>query len=381
MTLDTQASEKGTIVDIFIAMSHDNGTCSIYRPERRRGRKRRATSDVRESDLIKKRRCLVASINSWTPVRCCRRYCFEEVGVERCRALRELFLTVSRDERKAELIELLDERDEEGNATGFVIYGWRVCWQMLINTLGVSKSLICNVLGLPSAIASPFPGRLGGSDISLTKKTAVIAFFRTLADEVADEIPNKDERHLPHGNKRVVFALYKDNESRYGREPCSASHFYSTWKLFASHIKCRRNHGFTVCDTCTLFKERLMSLARILGCEKQRQNRKKNFANHLNHVISERAEYRRVQMEATDRPNDVLSVIIDGADQAKFGLPRFHTQTKMETGQSLKQKVTGVCFHGVLQRKDFVCFFTSAHNVPSGANQTADALCRSLLLL
>lgn len=77
----------------------------------------------------------------------------------------------------------------------------------------------------------------------------------------------------------------------------------------------------------------------------------------------------------------MLSVIIDGADQAKFALPRFPTQTKREGGHGMKQKVTGVLFHGSVLRQDLLCFFTAADNIPSGANQTIDALSRALFVL
>lgn len=56
-------------------------------------------------------------------------------------------------------------------------------------------------------------------------------------------------------------------------------------------------------------------------------------------------------------------------------------KTKRETGNAMKQKVTGVLFHGAVMRQDFVCFFTSSDNLPSGENQTIAALCRSLFVL
>lgn len=188
----------------------------------------------------------------------------------------------------------------------------------------------------------------------MTMKSGVIAFLRILADEVADEIPNSNERHLPHGNKQLVFLMYQDNERRYSRSACTQSHFYQTWKEFAGNIKCRRSHGFTVCDTCTQFKEKLLSVARCTGKEREREVLRKGFGNHLLQVRTERAEYRMVQTMSTERPNEVLSVIIDGADQAKFALPRLPTQTKREGGHGMKQKVTGVLFHGSVLRQDLL---------------------------
>lgn len=226
-----------------------------------------------------KRRKLVESVNSWIPSQCCRKNCVSIVGTENCRQLRELFLNAPRDTRKAMLISFVSAFDLGANGASFVICGSKVCWNLLIGTLSVSRSMISNVLQLPSANASHLPGRTGGTDGSSTMKSGVVAFLRVIADEVADELPNCNERHLPHGNKNIVFLLYQENERRYSRHPCQQSHFYHVWKEFVPHIKCRRNHGFTVCDTCTHFKERLEGIGRLPGHEKERCVLKRVSAN------------------------------------------------------------------------------------------------------
>lgn len=145
-------------------------------------------------------------------------------------------------------------------------------------------------------------------------------------------------------------------------------------------MKCLRRHGFTACDTCVNFKEQLVTVARVLSKEKDRISLKERFHRHLKMVQYEISEYRRIQTLSTEQPKKYLSVIIDGADQAKFGLPRFPQTTKRETGHSLKQKVTGIVFHGAISRQDFVAFLTSAENLPGGSNQTIDSFCRSLFV-
>lgn len=330
------------------------------------------------SQLQKRRRILLEAINSWLPIDCCRNSCAQKIGVENCRSLRQTFLQESRDTRKSLLRNFASETVGDRNV--FVLNGVTVCWSFVIRNLEASRSLISNVLQLPSANASHLPGRIRGTDGSLTKKS-VVAFLQILADEVGDELPNRRERHLPHGNKNVVYLLYHENERKYSQNPCNSSHFYQVWKKYVPHIKCRRNHGFTVCDTCTHFKERLQRLARVEVHKTERTALKKGFDTHLKHICAERTEYRMVQNMAREKPKEVLSVIIDGADQAKFGLPRFPTQTKRETGDAVKQKVTGVLFHSGLLRQDFLSFFTSADNLPSGANQTINTFCRALFVL
>lgn len=339
-------------------------------------KRRKINSSRGSSSLELRRQEDLANIDSWEICVCCKRNCAVNLG-EMSRDLRAVFLDLCRDERKRTLASFVKEVN---GAARFVISGVVVCDAFVIGCLDGSKTLISNVLGRPSANASQLPGRNGvnGREGSASKKAGIIAFLNILADKVSDEMPNKSERHLPYGNKIIVYALYRDNEVIFGRQAAESSFFYHTWKHFLSHIKCMKHHGFTVCDTCVMLKSNLQRLAPVLGAEKERGLIKKQLHQHLDLITFERAEYRRVRSMATEQPNRVLSVIIDGADQAKFALPRFPQSTKRETGKALKQKVTGVLFHGSLRRTDFLSLFTSAENIPGGANQTIDALCRAL---
>ena len=233
---------------------------------------------ILKSRLQKRRRQSIQNINNWMLKRCCKRLCVFEVDTEKCRAMRENFLSISRDERKARLADLIVP-DPQCSQRYFYCDGWQVCWRMVIDTLEVSRTMIANVMELPSANATHLPGRMGGSDGSLTKKSSVISFLRALADDLGDEMPHSIERHLPHGNKYLVYMLFRENEGMYGRQACSSSHFYETWKLYASHIKCRRRHGFSVCDTCTSFKEGLLSIARKTRYENLEKNLRKDSAH------------------------------------------------------------------------------------------------------
>lgn len=338
------------------------------------------SSQNARSALVKRKREDLANIDNWRPTQCCRKDCISVIGLERCRALREIFLKHERDERKAMLLEFV-QHDEDSDEWKIAVDGVISCWMFNKKVLDCSKTLVSNVRRLPSANASHLPGRLRGADGSNLKVSHIIAFLRTLADEIADEIPNSNHRHLPHGTKKLVFVLYFETEKLSGREPCTASHFYRAWKTYLPSIRCRRNHGFSCCDTCISFKERLLGLARVPSAARERNIVMSGFRQHLKTIRLERAEYARVRALATEQPNANLSVIIDGADQQKFSLPKFAVTGKRETGSAMKQKVTGVLFHGCLEKNDFLSFFTSADNVPAGANQTIDAFCRALFVL
>lgn len=340
-----------------------------------------SSSNRQKSKLSRKRMLQIGSLDDWVPSYCCRRLCSEHIGTEHCRNLHGLFLGLRRDERKKELCDIVKSVGDSGEGQRVVINHVGVCNRFLVETIGVSRTLTSNVLGLPSANASRFAGRNGGTEGSYSKKSGITSFIRILADAMCDEIPHKNERHLPHGNKRLVYLLYKHNEHRYARQPSQESFFYRVWKQFMPHVKCLRRHCFTACDTCVMFKEKLQDMARVPSRDREREVLRNQFNQHLKLVQLERAEYRHIQTLAAEKPKDYLPVIIDGADQAKFGLPRFPQATKRETGRALKQKVTGIVFHEGLSRQDFVSFLTSPENLLAGANQTIDAFSRALFVL
>lgn len=346
------------------------------------GVRRSHPSNPFSSRLQKRRAQNLSDIDHWIPERCCKLKCPERIGVEFCRQLREKFLKCdSSVERKSRLLEFVHNKHSSGR-NPILINNVRPCWNFLLGVLDVSYTMVSNVRQLGSANASHLPGRLGGGTCgSGTKSSFVVAFLNILADEVADEIPNRRERHLPHGNKKIVYSLYHEGELDFGRTPCRESHFYKTWRIMVPHIRCRRNHGFSTCDDCVMYKERLQELARSHKDRSTRKEHLRQFQQHLRIMRLERAEYARTRVMASEQSAEVLSVIIDGADQSNFTILKFAVKAKSDTGLAMPQKVTGVIFHGALSREDFLCFYTSADNVPGGANQTIDAFCRGLFAL
>ena len=331
------------------------------------------------SNLERKRKEALEKINEWNGVEeCCKRNCFHYLGTEFCRSLREEFLSLKRDQRKARLLDFVT--DENNNQVS--INGHRPCWTFLNEALWVSNQMVTNCRGLRSANASSLPGRMGGVSSSASKAHQVMAFLSLLADGIADEFPNSRERHLPHGSKQMVYNFYYEHAISIGGKPCGKPYFYHIWRKYRRFIKCRRNHGFSTCDTCIMFKERLLRLCNVGSFTSTERTRVMNgFKSHLHFVRNERAQYALNSLRPIDDSERAISVIIDCADQTKFGLPRFPMKGKRETGMSIKQKIAGVLFHKALGGEDFLCLFTSPHNLRGGANLTIDALCRGLFAL
>ncbi len=57
---------------------------------------------------------------------------------------------------------------------------------------------------------------------------------------------------------------------------------------------------------------------------------------HIQFVTKERTEYAMYRNRAVRKPAEVCSIIIDGADQAAYGLPHFIHGTKNLRGDAMK---------------------------------------------
>ena len=292
--------------------------------------------------------------------------------------MRLQFLYLGRDDRKALLSQFVDKNEPHH----VFIDGHRTCWTFLNKAFELSHQVIANCRKMRSANASHLPGRMGGIGSSVSKASQVMAFLTELADAMADEYPNSSERHLPHGTKDIVYSFYCERACKIGQNPCTKPYFYKIWRSFRAHIKCRRKHNFSCCDTCIMYKERLVRLSNAVSFTSIERSRvMKRFKAHLDFIRNERAIYARHTLQPLHSEAKALSVIIDGADQSKFGLPQFPTKGKREYGMSMKQKITGVLFHNAIGAEEFLCLFTSPPNLRGGANQTIDALCRGLFSL
>ena len=81
------------------------------------------------------------------------------------------------------------------------------------------------------------------------------------------------------------------------------------------------------------------------------------------------------QYNAKLSPSDVMSLVIDGADQSAFGLPYFVTVTKDTKGHALKVKLVGVLEHGPDNR---AALYTMTEYFETGANHVIEGIHRYL---
>ena len=109
----------------------------------------------------------------------------------------------------------------------------------------------------------------------------------------------------------------------------SIPYFKSVWKNICHYVRARRRSGFQKCALSTLYKYRVREhLNNGLVFDEQQFM----FNEYIGMVMKERDAYLMRQMIAEKDPHRFLSVIVDDADEKKFGIPNFVEALKSDCG-------------------------------------------------
>ena len=103
----------------------------------------------------------------------------------------------------------------------------------------------------------------------------------------------------------------------------SRSTFYRIWSENYSYVTVPKHAAFSVCITCAQLHDRILSASKSEYrrdlLEKLQILRRK----HLDFVGQSRLQYRVDQDLAREKPEENVSICIDGMDQAKLRSPHF----------------------------------------------------------
>jgi len=156
------------------------------------------------------------------------------------------------------------------------------------------------------------------SVIAPHRQTGVLLAFASKKDVYAaycDDVGRKMEQpHLSREALRQLFLLLD--------KPASKSLFMTRWRSHHPHIKLRRSTRFAKCDTCVTLRECIQDRTGRGTVQEVAAARVEHSA-HLRDIRTERQCYHEKRKEAVERPQDALSIILDGADQGSYG--QLHT--------------------------------------------------------
>ena len=294
---------------------------------------------------------------------CCkRRQCWKEVDRNFVLHQRQSLLGAPRTERKEFL-----SRMRRNNS--FWLNETEVCENFLIKAFRFSKDLQASVLGKTWARASPTVEYRTPEVVPSPTRTAILLFLQRIAKGYGDLMPDKQEIHVPWVCKLHLYQKLV-REWRGPKTAPSASYFYRTLSQFAKDIKTPKIHRFTKCSACTQFDDILVrdsttpSKAKITIAAREK---------HIQLVRLERKGYMERQNRAKNDPKNFCSIVIDGADQAAFGLPHFVYDTKDTVGHKLKVKLVKLKEHG---HEPNVCLYLMTEEFATGTNHIVETIHR-----
>ena len=185
---------------------------------------------------------------------------------------------------------------------------------------------------------------------TLTPRRVGVAAWLTVTSQLHDPLPHRQELRFCCGTKKQVYDLFledvKDPEVWPDLQWVNYDFFLRVWKKdigYQSVTVRGKSTEFAKCDTCTQLNEMLSN--RRLSKE-EREFYHAELLKHDRLVKAERLAYEMRKREAAEKPNDILSLALDGGDQGAYGTPYFHQKTKeYDKWYKMRNYVVGVCVH------------------------------------
>ena len=117
------------------------------------------------------------------------------------------------------------------------------------------------------------------------------------------------------------------------------------WKEQFNNIKLRKINRFAKCSVCVELNEKINQNVTNKILFLQFSNELKQ---HIDLMYKERDCYAIKKLEAKENNSNKLSIIIDGSDFMRYGLPHFANPTKETSkGYKMQLKLMGVIIHGI----------------------------------
>jgi hypothetical protein len=173
----------------------------------------------------------------------------------------------------------------------------------------------------------------------------MVQWLEDFINKVGDYMPHKNEIHITVGSLKKLYSMYK----RY----CSTHLItgvvsYETMRLkfqdVKDFVKIPKTKMFTRCDTCDDLDTKIKDSQN----PKQKKVHELNKSTHLQWQFNEREVYYRHRYQAQKPNSDVACIIIDGMDQKKTNVPRYHTRLSKSCDnlEQLGVTIIGSLIHG-----------------------------------
>ena len=144
------------------------------------------------------------------------------------------------------------------------------------------------------------------------------------------------------------------------------SSFINLWNKYFSHVKIPAHKSFAKCSVCTVFDSSLLKCSILDNPIQIRQK----YNKHLEEIRSEKQEYYN-RREMARNNNKIVSIIVDGMDQAKTAVPRLGREMKGTRGKAMGLRVMGVISHN---HPNIPYMLLVPESFPGGGNLTCQII-------
>jgi hypothetical protein len=142
--------------------------------------------------------------------------------------------------------------------------------------------------------------------------------------------------------KKDIQALINASLLESGEKEISISAFHAMWRKYFSHVQIPKTSRFSKCSVCWEFTSTLEKV--VSNTMKDRL--KKIYQRHHELQRQERDAYEDVKLDARNRPDKFLSIVVDGIDQNTTMVPKMRQTVKNIEGRYVKTHLCGVLVHG-----------------------------------
>ena len=205
-------------------------------------------------------------------------------------------------------------------------------------------------------------------------KAAVTRWLKQEA-RYAEAMPDQAQTHLPFPNKISTYRAFLRDMIRDGTPDlaCRIDYFRRVWREGddTKRFKVRKWIRFAKCDVCVAYRADVSKTKDEAALTALAAD----FRSHIQDVKDERGAYYERRDLGASRPDEYLSIIIDGADQQRFALPWFR-ELSHDTMNLYRLRLG---LHGLLAHGDGAYTFTALPDQKQGTNATTEVIHRYLM--
>ena len=142
--------------------------------------------------------------------------------------------------------------------------------------------------------------------------------------------------------KKDIRNLINQSLQESGESEISILAFHAMWRNSFSHVQIPRTSRFSKCNVCWEFT----SIVDKIVSNTMKDRLKQIYQRHHELQRQEQDAYEEVKLDARNRPDKFMSIVVDGMDQNTTMVPKMRQTVKNIEGRYVKTHLCKVLVHG-----------------------------------